>query len=143
MLRQQPSQRPDLKNQRLPLEQFCTARGLAHVELIEAVGGGMNFRRKKFLAWMDAIDAGDLSLLILAHQDRLTRFGLEWFERFWPQHGCKILVLHQEHLSPEQELVQDLRTITHVFSARWYGLRTYRKHFKEALDADVSAQDPV
>ncbi len=33
-------QRPDLKNQRLALEQFCTACGLANVEFIEEIGGG-------------------------------------------------------------------------------------------------------
>ncbi|PSR30918.1 MAG: IS607 family transposase, partial [Sulfobacillus benefaciens] len=137
-----PSQRPDLKNQRLALEQFCTVRGLAPVEFIEEVGGGMNFRRKKFLALMDAVDAGEISTLIVAHKDRLTRFGYEWFERFCQQHGCEILVLNQEHLSPEQELVQDLLTITHAFSARLYGLRNYRKRLKEALDADISPQDP-
>ena len=137
------SQRLDLKNQRLALEQFCTARGLANVEFVEEIGGGMNFHRKRFLAVMDAVDAGDVATLILAHKDRLTRFGYEWFERFCRQHGCEILVLNQEHLSPEQELVQDLRTITQVFSARLYGLRNYRKSLKEALDADVSAQDPT
>ncbi len=135
------SQRPDLKNQRLALEQFCLARGLANVEFIEEVGGGMNFRRSKFLTLMDAVDAGEVQTLIIAHKDRLTRFGYEWFERFCQQHGCEILVLNQEHLSPEQELVQDLLTITHVFSARLYGLRNYLKRLKEALDADVSPQD--
>ena len=72
------------------------------MEFIEEVGGVMNFRRKKFLALMDAVDAGEVSTLILAHKDRLTRFGYEWFERFCQQHGCEILVLNQEHLSPEQ-----------------------------------------
>ena len=137
------SQRPDLRNQRLALEQFCTARGLANVEFIEEVGGGMNFRRKRFLAVMDAVDAGEIGTVILAHKDRLTRFGYEWFERFCQQHGCEILVLNQEHLSPEQELVQDLLTITHVFSARLYGLRNYRKCLKEAIHADISPQDPT
>ncbi len=69
------SQRPDLKNQRATLEQFCTARGLANVEFIEEIGGGMNFGRKRFLALMDAVDAGEISTMILAHKDRLTRFG--------------------------------------------------------------------
>ncbi|MCY0897874.1 MAG: IS607 family transposase [Firmicutes bacterium] len=137
------SQRPDLKNQRLALEQFCTARGLANVEFIEEVGGGLNFHRKKFLALMDAVDAGEIQTLIVAHPDRLTRFGYEWFERFCQQHGCEILALNQEHWSPEQELVQDLLTITQVFSARLSGLRNYRKRLKEALDADVSAPDSV
>ncbi len=137
------SQRPDLKNQRRTLEQFCTARGLANVEFIEEIDGGMNFHRQRFLALMDAVDAGEIATLILAHKDRLTRFGYAWFERFCQQHGCEILVLNQEHLSPEQELVQDLLTITHGFSARLYGLRHYRKSLKEALHADVSTQDPA
>jgi predicted site-specific integrase-resolvase len=135
------SQRPDLKNQRRALEQFCIARGLANVEFVEEIGGGMNFRRQKFLALMDAVDAGGIQTLIIAHKDRLTRFGYEWFERFCQQHGCEILVLNQEQLSPEQELVQDLLTITQVFSARLSGLRHYRKSLKEALDADISGQD--
>lgn len=137
------SQRSDLKNQRRVLEQFCAARGLAEVEFIEEIGGGMNFRRPKFLALMDAVEAGDIQTLIVAHTDRLTRFGYEWFERFCQQHGCEIRVLNHEQLSPEPELVQDLLTITHVFSARLYGLRNYRKRLKEALDADVSPQDPA
>ena len=105
------SQRPDLKNQRLTLEQFCTARGLANVEFIEEIGGGMNFSRKRFLALMDAVDAGEIGTVILAHKDRLTRFGYEWLERFCQQHGCEMLVLNQEHLSPEQELCRISRCL--------------------------------
>jgi hypothetical protein len=52
------SQRPDLKNQRLALEQFCTARGLANVEFLEEVGGGMNFRRKQSFAEQSQWDQG-------------------------------------------------------------------------------------
>jgi len=33
---------PDLKNQRRVLEEFITARGLANVEFIEEIGGGLN-----------------------------------------------------------------------------------------------------
>ena len=40
----------------------------------------------------------------------LTRFGFEWFEHYAKTHGCEVLVLNQERLSPEQEMVQDLMT---------------------------------
>jgi predicted site-specific integrase-resolvase len=53
----------------------------------------------------------------------------------------ELLVMNTEELSPEQELVQDLITITHCFSSRLYGLRTYRKALKKALADDQSAQD--
>ena len=127
------AQRPDLKNQRNVLEQFCASRGLSNPEFIEEVGGGLNFKRKRFLEVFDAIGQNQIKILIVAHKDRLCRFGLAWFERFMKQHGCEFLVLNQETLSPEEEMVQDLMTIIHCFSSRLYGLRNYRKTLKKAL----------
>lgn len=37
----------------------------------------MNLGRKKFQALMDAVEAAEIGTLILAHKDRLTRFGCE------------------------------------------------------------------
>ncbi len=133
------AQKPDLDNQRRVLEEFVVAKGLANVEFIEEVGGGLNFKRKRFLELMDAIGRGEVKTLILAHEDRLTRFGFEWFEHYARTHGCEILVLNQERLSPEQEMVQDLMTIVHCFSSRLYGLRNYRKKLNEALREDASS----
>jgi len=133
-----PAQRPDLKNQRKMLEAFCAGRGLAFVEYVEEIGGGLNFKRKKFLEIMDAVGRFEVKTLAIAHKDRLCRFGFDWFERHMQQHGCELLVLNQESLSPEQEMVQDLMTITHCFSARLYGLRRYRKALDDALTPAVN-----
>jgi putative resolvase len=132
------AQKPDLANQRKVLEEFVVAKGLAGVEFIEEVGGGLNFRRKRFLALMDEIGRREVRMLILAHRDRLTRFGFEWFEHYAQTHGCEVLVLNQERLSPEQEMVQDLMTIVRCFSSRLYGLRNYRKKLDEALKQDAN-----
>lgn len=51
--------------------------------------------------------------------------------------------MNTEVVSPEQELVQDLITITHCFSSRLYGLRNYSKALKKAIEDDQSAQDQV
>ncbi|WP_231975253.1 recombinase family protein [Geopseudomonas guangdongensis] len=109
------------------------ARGLAGVEFVEEVGGDLKFKRKKFLVLMDSIGCGEVKVLILAHRDRLTRFGFDRFKHYALSNGCEILVLNQERLSPEQEMVQDLMTITHCFSARLDGLKNYRKRLDEAL----------
>lgn len=129
------AQRPDLKNQRSVLETFCVARGLANVEFIEEVGGGLNFRRKLFLSILDRLVAGEVSHLIVAHRDRLVRFGFELLQHLCEQHDCELLVLDQQKLSPEHEMVKDLMTIVHCFSSRLYGLRNYRKTLKEALSS--------
>jgi putative resolvase len=38
------AQKPDLKDQRRVLEDFCAARGVAGVEFVEEVGGGLNLK---------------------------------------------------------------------------------------------------
>ncbi len=128
-----PAQKPDLHNQRVVLEQFCAACGLANVEVITEVGGGLNFTRKKFVALMQAIESRAVQALVIAHKDRLVRFGFVWFAEFCASHGCAMLVLNQETLSPEQEMVHDLMTIVHCFSARLSGLRNYRQALHDAL----------
>jgi predicted site-specific integrase-resolvase len=124
------AQKPDLKNL---LETFCVARGIAPVEFLEEIGGGMNFKPKVFTELMDAIGRGEISKLIIAHKDRLVRFGFAWFSHFCEINGCELLVLNAETLSPQEEMVEDLMTIVHCFSSRLYGLRNYKKALKAAI----------
>ncbi len=85
------AQKPDLLNQRRTLESFCAARGLTDVEWIDEVGGGLNFARKKFCEVMDAVERREVATLVIAHKDRLTRFGFVWFARLCANHGCTLL----------------------------------------------------
>jgi predicted site-specific integrase-resolvase len=93
------AQRPALTNQRRTLEDFCVARGLAPVEYIEEVGGGLHFTRKKFNQLMDAVVNDEVKILVIAHKDRLCRFGFEWFDRLCQQYGCTLFILNNESLS--------------------------------------------
>lgn len=135
------AQKPDLKNQREVLEQFCVARGIAVDEWIEEIGGGMNFKRKKFLKLVDEIIAQEIGVLIIAHKDRLSRFGFSLIEHLCKKASCELLVMNTQSLSPEQEMVEDLMTIIHCFSSRLYGLCNYRKSLKKALKDDTRASD--
>lgn len=127
------AQRPDLKNQRRAVEEFVIASGIANVEFLEEIGGGLNFKRPIFLKLVDRIISGDVSQLILAHKDRLARFGFDLLSHLCRTHQCKLLVIDSEQLSPEAEMTQDLMTIVHCFSSRLYGLRNYRAALKKAL----------
>jgi putative resolvase len=142
-----PAQKPDLVNQRQNLEQFCTARGLVVDEWLEEIGGGLNFQRKKFLALVDSIIAGEVGMLVIAHKDRLARFGFSLIEHLCAVYHCELIVMNNQSLSPEQELTQDLLSILHCASRRLYGLRNYRKTLKEALahgsDNDQSPPDTL
>jgi putative resolvase len=137
------AQKPDLENQKRILEQYCQQQHIEVDEWITEIGGGMNFKRKQFLKLVDAILAGEIEQVVLAHQDRLARFGYSLLVHLCQTHHCKLVVMNTETLSPEQELVQDLITITHCFSSRLYGLRNYRKALEKAIKDDQSAQDPT
>lgn len=123
-------QKDDLKSQVSAMEDFCRNAGIPVDEWITEVGGGMNFTRKRFLRLMSAIQAGDVSKLLIAHKDRLVRFGFDYFDYMAKENGCEILVVNQESLSPQQEMVEDLLAIVHTFSCRLYGLRKYKKEIK-------------
>ena len=137
------AQKPDLENQKRILEQYCQRQGIEVDEWIIEIGGGMNFKRKQFLNLVDAILEGSVEQVVLAHQDRLARFGYSLLVHLCQTHQCKLVVMNTEQLSPEQELVQDLITITHCFRSRLYGLRNYRKALEKALQDDQSTYDQV
>jgi putative resolvase len=127
------AQKPDLVNQRTVLEQFCAARGIAVTDWVSEIGGGLKFNRPRFLALVDRIVTHQVAMVVIAHKDRLMRFGFDLFAHLCRRHGCELVVMNTETLSPEQEMVQDLMTITHCFSARLYGLRNYCKALDRAL----------
>ncbi|MCX7100808.1 MAG: IS607 family transposase [Methylobacter sp.] len=125
------NQKKDLNNQIKALELFCAAQGKAVDDWLSDIGSGLNYRRKAFIQLMKDVDNGDISEIILAHKDRLVRFGFEWFETFCEVHDCKITVVNLQTLSPEEEVTQDLLTIIHCFSSRLYGLRRYKKEIQK------------
>lgn len=128
------NQKDDLKSQVTAMEQFCLNGGIAVDEWIQEIGGGMNFKRKKFLSLMSRIATGDIKTLLVAHKDRLCRFGFDFFEHMATENGCEIKVVNQESLSPQQEMIEDLMAIIHTFSCRLYGLRKYKKKIKEVIE---------
>ena len=81
---------------------------------------------------MEMVELGQVRRLVIAHKDRLVRFGYGYFEAFCERHNTEIMVMNGEAMSPEQELVQDLIAIITVFASRLHGLRSYKKVMKDA-----------
>jgi putative resolvase len=128
-------QKHDLISQRKAVEDFCLAKGKEVHEKFEDIGSGLNYKRKNFVKLMEMVEQGEVSEIVVAHKDRLVRFGFEWFDKFCSDHGVKILVMNAESLSPEEEMTKDLLSIIHCFSSRLYGLRKYKKKIIEMTKA--------
>jgi len=124
-------QKKDLLSQKDAIERFCVAAGKPVAGQFEDIGSGLNYQRKNFLVLMEMVERGEVSEIVIAHKDRLVRFGFEWFEKFCTDHGCVVTVMNAESLSPEAEMTKDLLSIIHCFSSRLYGLRKYKKNIEE------------
>ena len=125
-------QRDDLQRQvALMRERYPYAR------IVTDVGGGLNFRRKGLVALLERLHRGDKLCIVVAHRDRLARFGFELIRWMAEQNGGEIVVLGNTDYSPEQELTEDILAILHTFSCRLHGLRRYRN----AIQADTGLSD--
>ena len=101
-------------------------------ELITDIGSGLNFKRKGLKTILDYAIKGSIEELVVAHKDRLCRFGFELFEYLISSNSKgKIVVLNNTKSSPEQEVCQDILSILTVFGARVNGLRKYKTQLKE------------
>lgn len=124
------NQKDDLKNQTAFLRQYCNASGVIVDRCIEDYGSGLNYNRLKWNLLLDDVVEGRIKTIYITHKDRFIRFGFEWFEKFCLKYQTTIVVVNNEELSPQEELVQDIVSILHVFSCRLYGLRKYKKQIE-------------
>ena len=134
-------QKDDLKNQVEFLRQYANAKGIIVDEVIEDYGSGLNYNRKKWNRLIDSCMTNEISTIIITHKDRFIRFGYDWFESFLAKFNVEIIVVNNESLSPQEELVQDIISILHIFSCRIYGLRKYKKKIREDEEVEKSIQD--
>lgn len=121
------SQKDDLTSQKQAIEKWAINNGTILDDHYTDIGSGLSFKRKNLQNIIDlaVIDHQPINLIV-AHKDRLSRFGFDLIEHILTITGGSITVINLESLSPQEELVQDIVTILHVFSSRLDGLRKYK-----------------
>ena len=129
------NQKDGLQNQVEFLKQFCNAKGMIVNQCIEDFGSGLNYNRKKWNQLLDEVMENKIKTIVISSKDRFIRFGCDWFEKFCKKFNTTIMVVNNEALSPNEELVQDIISILHVFSCRLYGLCKYKKQIEG--DAEI------
>jgi predicted site-specific integrase-resolvase len=95
-------------------------------EIVQDIGSALNYQRKGLKAILGRCLRGEKFQIVVAHKDRLVRFGFELIEWVVRECGCELLVLSADKREPERELAEDLLAIVHVFSCRLYGRRNYK-----------------
>ena len=109
--------------------------------VIKDIASGINFKRKGLQTILDACLQGTINELVIAHKDRLARFGFDIFKYIIEKAGGKITIINNEtnegkNKSSEQELAEDLLSIVHIYSCRQMGRRSYKTN-------NESSKDPI
>lgn len=97
-------------------------------KLITDCGSGINWKRKGLRTLLEFAMQGTIGKVVVAHKDRLCRFGFDLVKFIIETNGGEIVILDKtENQSSEQELAEDLLSIIHVYSCKQMGKRRYKK----------------
>jgi predicted site-specific integrase-resolvase len=97
-------------------------------QLVADIGSGLDWKRKGLQTLLEHALRGDVEQIVVAHRDRLCRFGFELLQFIFQQSNVELLVLDQDTgKSSDQELADDILAIVHVYSCRAMGKRRYAR----------------
>jgi putative resolvase len=106
--------------------------------VVKEIGCGVNDARPKLLKLL--VDPS-VTLIVVEHQDRLTRFGFNYMEQLLKMQGRKIEVINLAE-NGKEDLVQDFVRIVTSFCARLYGQRRSKRK-TERIIAELAESIPT
>ena len=131
-------QKNELENQENFIKNYANGNGMIIGKYFSDIGSGLNYKRENFLKMIELTMERKVDKIFVTYKDRVVRFGFDFVEWLCQRFGTEIVVLNDKKTSPENELVNDLISIIHVFSCRIYGLRKYKKTIKEEMKCQQS-----
>jgi putative resolvase len=113
----------NLESQAKRLQDYCAAKGYPVAILVKEIGSGVNDACPKLLK---LLNDPTITLIVVKHKDRLTRFGYNYIEQLLKMQNRKIEVINLAE-NGKEDLVQDLVSIVTSFCARLYGQRRFKR----------------
>jgi len=111
---------------------------------ISDIASGINFKRKGLQTILDSCIQGIIGEVIVAHRDRLSRFGFDLIKLIIEKAGGTITVIDDtQHKSTEQELAEDLLSIIHIYSCRQMGKRSNKTKQCKGSENKNDADEPT
>ena len=129
-------QAENLTRQHERLIEACRERGYRIVLDCYEIASGLNDGRPKL---EKLLADTSITVIVVEHRDRLTRFGYHYIETLLSAQGRRIEVVNLAN-NGKDELMEDLVSIVYSFSARLYGQRR-AKHKTEKIVQELKAQD--
>ena len=127
-------QQANLDRQAERLISYCAAKGYQLNRVVKEIASGVNDSRPKLLA---LLEDQTITLIVVEHQDRLTRFGFRYLETLLQGQGRRLEVVNEAGDETE-DLLADLTSIIYSFCARLYGQRRAKRK-TEAIVKELEA----
>ena len=106
------------------------------LQIYQEVGSGLNDKRKELNKILKLVMQNKIGRIFILYKDRLTRFGFNYLEQICNQFNTKIVVLSEEKEDKtiQEELAEDIISIIHSFSGKFYGMR---RRIKEEIEKEL------
>lgn len=99
-------QKADLERQLSRLGEFAVSQNYAVVAQIKEIGSRLNGHRPALLR---LLHNPAVSIIVLEHRERLTRFGFEYVEAALAATGRRLVVMDQDEL--KDDIVRDITEV--------------------------------
>jgi excisionase family DNA binding protein len=127
------AQKDDLERQVEALK-LWTARNFPQAEytVVTDIASGLNEDRSGLRKLIEMARRREIDAVVVAHEDRLTRFGFEYLKTLFNALGVELFVAFEEEPKGyRQELVEDFVEVVTSFAAKIYGKRS--RKYKEVV----------
>lgn len=134
-------QKNDLQNQIEVIKNYMLSNGILVDEIYSDIASGMNEKRKQFNELMKSVFKREVKTIYITFKDRLSRFGFEYFREIFNYFGTKIVVLddkEETNKTYQQELIEDLLAIIHLYSMKLY---TNRKNKLKRIEELINEKE--
>jgi len=130
------SQKEDLSRQIDLIKNYMIYNGYIVDKIYQDIASGMNEDRKDFNKLIDDVLENKIANIFISTKDRLSRFGYDYFKNIFNKYNCNIIILdNTDTKNYEDELTDDLLTIIHHFSMKYYSKRRQiLKNIKKSLE---------
>lgn len=124
--------RSNLQAQADRLVAYCAAKGYQVHKVVKEVGSGINDNRPQLLK---LLSDPSITLIVIEHKDRLTRFGFNYIEQLFQLQGRRVEVVNLADLADngKEDLIEDLVAIIYSFCARLYGQRRSKRKTEQII----------
>ena len=123
-------QKAELDRQLARLTQHAVAQNMCVINAVKEIGSGLNARRPGLTR---LLRNPEVTMILVEHRDRLTRFGFEYLESSLAGQGRALVVIDRTVLA--DGIVRDRHEVIVSMCARLYGKRAEKNRAARALSA--------